>query len=362
MLNLVNLLLQIGSIIGLVGLIFSLIRIIKQRRNIFLKGINILLILLCVAIIIASGYSLLAGTVSISSEPSGAEVYFDDKYVGITPVYVQNVMVGAHSVILNKEGYETAYQVIHVDIQETVSSEISMTKQTGKLQLTANIDGAAVYIDKNLVGYTPLSDSLILGAGKHEVMLTKENYHDVREDITIDSKDTQTLALSLSPVISSLCITSSSSGASVYIDGELAGTTPLDIKNLTLRQHTVELRLAGYESKTDFISLTNQNGLSKSYLLTPKTGSLSITTNPAGLEIYVDGEAKGTSPLTLENLTPGRYTVLAKTEATEYSTNPILNSLLKSLTETQTAGFEKIVDVEAGKVTEVILGTAESTT
>ena len=140
MLNIVSLLIQIGSIVGLVSLIITFSRIMKRRRNILIKAINIFLIGVCIAVIIASGYSLLAGTVSISSDPAGAEVYFDDKFVGITPVIIQNVMAGTHSLMVKKDGYDPAYQMIHVDVQETISSEMSLAKQTGFLRIVADTD------------------------------------------------------------------------------------------------------------------------------------------------------------------------------------------------------------------------------
>lgn len=355
MLNLVNLLIQIGSIIGLVGLIVTFIRVVSHKHNFLIKFINILLIVLCVAIIIASGYSLLAGTVSISTDPSGADVYFDDKYIDTSPVFIQNVMAGTHSIRVEKEGYTTAYQVMHLDIQETVSKEIVMTKQTGYLALSANVDGAAVYADKTLVGYTPLSSALTLDAGKHDILVTKENYYDERRQVTIEQGKTETCAVKLSPVISSVEITSEPAGASVLIDGNPAGVTPLSVDKLTLGSHVLELVLDGYEKKTDFLSVVNQQGISRSYVLTPKLGSLFITTEPAGLEVFVDGVSAGPAPVTIENLVPNKYTVAIKT--TQYSDNPMLNDLLAKLSGTGT-GLEKTVQVEAGKVTNVTLGAA----
>ncbi|HJJ48885.1 MAG TPA: PEGA domain-containing protein [Methanocorpusculum sp.] len=355
MLNIVNLLIQIGSIIGLVGLIITFVRVVSHKHNFLIKFINILLIVLCVAIIIASGYSLLAGTVSISTDPTGADVYFDDTYIDASPVVIQNVMAGTHSIRVVKEGYETTYQMLHVDVQETVSKEIVMKKQTGTLQLTANVDGAAVYADKTLVGYTPLSAPLTLGAGTHEILVSKENYYDVRTTVEIEPGKTETCAVKLSPVISSVQITSEPAGALVSIDGEPAGVTPLSVEKLTLGQHVIEVSLDGYEKKTDFISVVNQQGISRSYVLTPTLGSISVITEPEGLEVFLDGVLAGTAPLTIENLVPDKYTV--SVNSAQYSDNPTLNAILAKVSGTSGI-YEKTVLVEAGKTTEVRLGAA----
>ena len=44
------------------------------------------------------------GTVSISSEPDGAEIFIDDKFLGNTPATLK-LLAGSHSVILKFPGH-----------------------------------------------------------------------------------------------------------------------------------------------------------------------------------------------------------------------------------------------------------------
>jgi PEGA domain. len=354
MLNVVNLLIQIGSIIGLVGLIITFVRVVSHKHNVLIKFVNILLIILCAVIIVVSGYALLAGTVSISTDPSGADIYFDDKYIGTSPIYnIPNVMTGMHNIRVEKEGYETMYQGIHVDIQEAVSTEVVMKPLVGSLLVTANVDGAAVYIDKSLAGFTPMSAAVTLGAGTHEVLVTMERYHDVRREVVVEPGKTEACAFTLTPVISSVEITSEPSGASVYLDGEFAGKTPLSMDRLTLGSHVLEVSCDGYEKKTEFLSVVNQQGISKHFVLTSKFGTLKVTTEPEGLEVFLDGVSRGVSPVTISNLVPDKYTVSVK--SSEYSDNSVLNAFLAKLSG-DSGAVEKTVLVEAGKTTEVHLG------
>jgi hypothetical protein len=66
---------------------------------------------------------------------------------------------------------------------------------------------------------------------------------------------------------------------------------------------------AGCASTAD-LSGTSQKKTTPTPTPTPGYGSLAITSNPMGAEVYLDGELKGTAPLTLTNIPAGKHTLL----------------------------------------------------
>ena len=46
------------------------------------------------------------GTIGVTSTPSGAEVFIDGEQKGVTPVFLDNMVTGAHKVVVRKPGYE----------------------------------------------------------------------------------------------------------------------------------------------------------------------------------------------------------------------------------------------------------------
>lgn len=46
------------------------------------------------------------GTLGVTSTPSGAEVFIDGEQKGETPLFLDNVLTGAHKVVVRKPGYE----------------------------------------------------------------------------------------------------------------------------------------------------------------------------------------------------------------------------------------------------------------
>lgn len=59
------------------------------------------------------------GSIRVSSNPSGADVYVDGIHRGKTPLSTSKIIEGAHSVKLTKLGYEDVSETIYVSVGET---------------------------------------------------------------------------------------------------------------------------------------------------------------------------------------------------------------------------------------------------
>jgi hypothetical protein len=74
------------------------------------------------------------GSVTVQSDPSGADVYIDNQYKGITPVNVNNVAIGSHVVTLKMNGYTDGTYTVQVGAGQSVQvfgtlSPVSQTTQ-----------------------------------------------------------------------------------------------------------------------------------------------------------------------------------------------------------------------------------------
>jgi hypothetical protein len=103
-------------------------------------------------------------------------------------------------------------------------------------------------------------------------------------------------------------------GAQVMVDGQTRGESPLTV-SLVAGSHLAILRHAG-EEKT--IALTVRAGADLVEHVefnqpaappVPDTGALSVTTDPPGARIQIDGKARGTSPLTVSDLLPADHKI-----------------------------------------------------
>jgi PEGA domain-containing protein len=109
-----------------------------------------------------------------------------------------------------------------------------------------------------------------------------------------------------------LIVTTNPAGARLFVDGVEQGATPFTV-TLKVGAHALELRGAGAPRHVP-ITMTAGAQMSQYIDLPSSTvspvGQLQIKTEPAGARISVDGVARGTSPVTVNDLTPGEHAVL----------------------------------------------------
>ena len=63
------------------------------------------------------------GYITVKSEPSGAELYIDNKKAGTTPYLAMRISRGKHRVEVRKRGYEPYAEVVTINIDETTRIE-----------------------------------------------------------------------------------------------------------------------------------------------------------------------------------------------------------------------------------------------
>ncbi|RKY45969.1 MAG: hypothetical protein DRP91_09465 [Candidatus Neomarinimicrobiota bacterium] len=108
-------------------------------------------------------------------------------------------------------------------------------------------------------------------------------------------------------------ISSSKSGADVYVDGEYKHTMPEFAYStgfdLPVGEHTIKLTKSGYNDWETTIFVDANEYVEVSATLTPEPGSISISSVPAGAKIYLDGAYKGTTPKTISDVSVGYHTL-----------------------------------------------------
>jgi hypothetical protein len=113
-----------------------------------------------------------------------------------------------------------------------------------------------------------------------------------------------------------LRLESDPAGAIVDIDGAARGLTPITVQ-LTPGTHAVVLTRG---DETQEISATVTAGSTNTHhfrwttapAIRTENGRLEVTSDPAGASVSVDGELRGVSPLTVDDLEPGEHNVMVQ--------------------------------------------------
>jgi len=120
------------------------------------------------------------------------------------------------------------------------------------------------------------------------------------------------------PQVGQLAIISQPTGAEVIVDQQPRGVTPLTL-SLPSGAHTVLLN-RGDVSRSFEVNIKAGAEVLHHVDLEPRQlvaqgGQLVVTSDPPGVRVSVDGQARGVSPVTVDDLTPGQHAVVIHGES-----------------------------------------------
>lgn len=276
-----------------------------------------------ITITLSLTHSPQVGNIQVTSSPSGATVSLDRSQDAVTPTTFTGIPVGTHEVSVYLAGYQTWYTSVNVQSGQTVSvnAVLSPTTTTGSLSVSSIPSGAAVYIDSLYRGTTPTIVGN-LAQGQHAVRLSLAGYQDWSQMVTVSAAGTTylnpTLTKDLSPIYGTASITTSPPGASIYANGQYIGETsaggPLYFTQVVPGTYSILISKSGYQDYTASVQVAAGQNYDYRVTLTPvsnpKTGDIAISSSPSDANVYVNNAYKGLSPITLEGLSPGSYTVM----------------------------------------------------
>ncbi|MEQ1869100.1 MAG: PEGA domain-containing protein [Vicinamibacterales bacterium] len=160
------------------------------------------------------------GRLQIESNPSGAHVIIDGRERGLTPLTLNDVVVGTHTVALKSEAGFVQHPVV---VSHGRTTQVNEAIYSGWLHVSSSLDlqlfeeGHGLRLDE--------SNQLLLPPGVHELRFENRRvgFSAAR---TVEVRPGETTSISVEPPASKLSITASTP-AEVLVDGVLVGGTPL---------------------------------------------------------------------------------------------------------------------------------------
>lgn len=127
----------------------------------------------------------ITGSLLISSVPLNATVRLDGKEYGVTPLNINEVLIGNYELSVSHEGYMTKTQPL--EIKEGQTQELNMELfGGGRFTIESDPEGAELYINDKNVGLTPYSGEML--SGEYDVRLVRPKYFELIKKIRLDAK------------------------------------------------------------------------------------------------------------------------------------------------------------------------------
>lgn len=263
------------------------------------RRLRTLAIVLFALLLIGAAFVLLANsfTVRVTPAPDNLSisgfpppVKFGTSYLGLS---------GSYTLHAEKNGYLPLEEVIEVS---HTNSHYSFNLQTlpGQLDLTSVPPGATVLIDGTPVGKTPLPE-IEVAAGSRSVHFEHERYLPIEKLVEIEGfGKKQSLQVELKPAWAVVTLQTEPAGATLLVDGEEQGSTPLELELLSGNRQLVFTRKSFAPLEVELAVEAGQVMKPAAYQLEPSPATLTLSSDPAGATVTVDGSYKGLTPLSID--------------------------------------------------------------
>jgi formylglycine-generating enzyme required for sulfatase activity len=271
-------------------------------------------VLVALALVLGAAYLVAARVVEVRVEPEPERLSVRGR-PHLVWGRTRLLLPGRYTVSAELTGYRALEQVLVVGAERRQVARFALERLPGRLALqTTPADGVRVFVDGTERGTTPLAP-LDVPTGDHEVVLRAEGYTAFTTRLTMaGGGELQTLPAALAPDRAPVSFVSEPAGAAVRVDGAVVGRTPVTV-DLSSGTRTVEVALTGHKTAQRRIDVVAERPLSVPlFRLEPLPGRLSVTSEPQGAAVSVDGEFRGETPIEV-TVSPGRSHALRLTKA-----------------------------------------------
>lgn len=138
--------------------------------------------------------------VKIAGGLRGARLYIDGREIGSLPGPAQTVSPGEHLIEVKRPGYTDFSRRVTLAPGKPFELSVALEANAGVLSVTADVPGAQIYLDGQLIGLAPQSE-LLVAPGAHEVVVRREGYKDDVQRITVRAGRDNVVAARLQPQV-----------------------------------------------------------------------------------------------------------------------------------------------------------------
>jgi len=231
----------------------------------------------------------------IRSDPDGAEVQIDGADRGKTPLLLTDLPLGRHRVRVSTAGYSA--KEIDLSLEDRIPRrvEVSLTSNSAMLDVNSRPAGATVFLNGISQGITPCTVDRI-PSGDVVLELQKDGYRAHKSSLRLTAGLRETVSAALEPLPGRLSVVSIPAGARVYVDNQFRGETPVELSDVEPKSYRVRVELAGFSPSARDVEVGRGRQAVEEFRLERNCGVFEITTEPAGVDVFVDNRECGATP------------------------------------------------------------------
>ena len=260
--------------------------------------------------------SRVTGSLLVAGDVPGAEVFLDGTPRGNSPVVIDDLDPGPHTVEIRAQGLTPFSQTVAVQGGQrmTVNPTMRPTRApTGSLRVLSNVNGAQVVLDGDPVGAVP-ADAGEIEAGSHILEVMAPGHRSAQQEVQIVAGERRVVRVELEALpeqapAGALRVVSPTPGAQVFLDGASVGGVPFQRADVPVGQHYVTVQAEGYRAWRRNVTIT-AGGNAELAAELEAVGTLKIRANIPGALVSIDGEVVGRTPFESRDIVVGERNLL----------------------------------------------------
>lgn len=256
------------------------------------------------------------GSLIIETTPVGATIILDNEQRGATPITIDKIEAGQHSIILHYTGYERLTKAVMITPDETTTVSELLIKRTGHLHIVSDPKESDVYVNEEYKGTTPLTLQY-LDIGAYFVKVIHDGYDEKIAKVTVEWNKTKEVNQTLSAKPASVILYSVPDGATVYVDKKKVGKTTMTglVVDITHGVRYISMKKKGYEPEATTLNFTAGQNTSLELQLSklpegvsedPNAGWVNINGWPRDSYVQLNGD-KLNLPIRYKEFKKGEY-------------------------------------------------------
>ena len=234
----------------------------------------------------------------------GADIYIDGKFASTVPARLK-VSAGKHTISIQRDFYENLEKAINIQSGQNTCLTAELRRNAKVLKIATQED-AEIWIDGKVVAIGSYSDLISFGEHTFESRLQGCRGH--KEQITINAHSAESITLPApQPIVGSIKITSNIP-ASVEIDDQHRGTTPIYIdSDITVGMHLVKISANNHRTIERVVEISEGICTELNEELSELV-SVDFKSKPSASLLSINGEIVGTTPHPIQ-LETGEYDI-----------------------------------------------------
>ena len=192
-----------------------------------------------------------AGKLTVTSDPTGADVLINDKTVGKTPYTSSNLAIGDYTITITKSGFKPYTEKISIaDVKSAPKISQKLDPLTGKIEILVRPYGS-IYVDDEMKAQDSNSPYVAeLPGGKHRIKLVHPTLGSTTKEIIVMGEKTQKYNFDLGKELK-LTVVSNPPNSEIFLNGESTGKyTPTQLR-LRAGSYRIMVKRDGYSPSNE---------------------------------------------------------------------------------------------------------------